>query len=169
MIYDKVEAHAAPAADELPGDTEKNPKKKVLTDPKEVRPFMRNPIREIYKHQINLTPEAKNVISFLGANQDQNVLNAIQSKKISNLQRKALEGKLTKQELEHQLMKHMKNTSAPGLDGFTVAWVKTFWEDLSDLCVQAVNDCFDKKNAHKALRNCHHEDTQKRREGFTGS
>ena len=81
MIYDKVEDHAAPAAGGLPVDTEKNPKRKVLTDPKEVRAFMRNHMQEIYKHQKNLTPEAENVISFLGANQDQNVLNALKSKK----------------------------------------------------------------------------------------
>ena len=91
------------------------------------------------------------MVSFLGANQDKNVLNAIQSKKMSNLQRTAIEGKLTKQELEHQLMKHMKNTSAPGINGFTVAWVKEFWDELSDLCVQAVNDCFDKKILTKLL------------------
>ena len=45
----------------------------------------------------------------------------------------------------------MKNTSAPGIDGFTVAWVKEFWDELSDLCVQAVNDCFDKKILTKLL------------------
>ena len=77
-----------------------------------MRAFLRNHMQEIYKQQKNLTPEAEHVVSFLGSNQDQNVLNALQSKKISNLQRTALEGKLTKQELEHQLMKHMKNSSA---------------------------------------------------------
>ena len=61
--------------------TEKNPKRKILTEPKEVRAFMRNHMQEIYKHQKNLTPEAEHVISFLGTNQDQNVLNALKSKK----------------------------------------------------------------------------------------
>ena len=77
----------------------------------------------IYKQQKNLTSQAEHDVSFLGPNQDQEVLNALQSKKISNLQRTALEGKLMKQ--EHQLMKHMKNSSAPGIDSFTV--VKEFW------------------------------------------
>ena len=48
-------------------------------------------------------------------------------------------------------MKHMKNSSAPSIDCITVAWVKAFWEELSDLCVQAVNDCFDKKILTKPL------------------
>ena len=69
-------------------------------------------------------------------------MNALQSKKLSNQQKLALEGKLTKQELETQLFKHIKNTSAPGIDGFTVAWVNEFWPDLCDLCVESVNMLF---------------------------
>ena len=65
LIYDKVEDHAAPAAGGLLGDTEKNPKRKIPTDPKEVRAFMRIHMQEIYKHQNNSIPEAENVISFL--------------------------------------------------------------------------------------------------------
>ena len=64
MIYGKVEEHAAPAAGGLPGDTEKNPRRKILTDPKEVRAFMRNHMQDIYKHQKYLTPEAEHVVSF---------------------------------------------------------------------------------------------------------
>ena len=50
-------------------------------------------------------------------------------------------------------MKHMKNSSALSIDGFTVAWAKEFWEELSNLYVQAVNDCFDTKKLTKLLGN----------------
>ena len=66
-------------------------------------------MQTIYKHQDGVTPNAKQVLSFLGSNEDQAVLDALQSKKISNLKQIALEDKLRKAELEHQLMKHMKN------------------------------------------------------------
>ena len=66
-------------------------------------------MQTIYMHQDGLTPNAKRVINFLGSNEDQAVLDALQSKKISNLKQIALEDKLRKAELEHQLMKHMKN------------------------------------------------------------
>ena len=67
------------------------------------------------------------------------------------------------------MMKHMKNSSAPGIDGFTVAWVKEFWVELSDSCVQAFNACFDNNNkTHKAARNFNNEDIKKRRERPTG-
>ena len=49
-------------------------------------------------------------------------------------------------------MKHMKNSSAPGIDGFTVAWVKEFWGDLGDICVQAVNDSFDAESLSTLLK-----------------
>jgi hypothetical protein len=70
---------------------------------------------------------------------------------LSLQQRLAMEGRLTKQELETQLFKHMKNTSSPGINGFTVAWVKEFWPDLADLCVAAVKDCLDKRTLTSLL------------------
>ena len=75
-------------------DTEKNPRRKILTDPAEVGVYMRKHMHIIYKHQKNLTPQAEHVVRFLGSIQDQEVLNALQSKEISNLQQTALEGKL---------------------------------------------------------------------------
>ena len=64
-------------------------------------------------------------------------------------------------------MKHMKNSSAPGIDGFTVAWVKEFWEELSDLYTLSTT-VLTKKTTHKAARNCYNEDTKKRRKRPTG-
>lgn len=45
----------------------------------------------------------------------------------------------------------MKNNSAPGIDGFTVAWVKTFWHELGDLCTHAINDCYDRNQLSPTL------------------
>ena len=36
-----------------------------------------------------------------------------------------MEGPITKLEMRHQLFQHMKPNSAPGMDGFTVSWVKS--------------------------------------------
>ena len=47
MKYGEVEEHAAPAAGGHPGDTDKTPRRKILTDPKEVRAFMRNHMQDI--------------------------------------------------------------------------------------------------------------------------
>ena len=42
LIYGDIEEHAAPAAGGLLCDTEKKPRRKILTDPKEARAIMRN-------------------------------------------------------------------------------------------------------------------------------
>ena len=66
MLYGPVETHAIPDVGGLIGEPEKNPRRKILTDPKEVRKFMKDHMQEIDKHQRDLTPEAEHVKSFLG-------------------------------------------------------------------------------------------------------
>ena len=81
---------------------------------------------EIYKKQDNLTPEARQVESFLRGMDDNGVMDELQKRVLTEQQRKGLEGKILKSELANQLFEHMKNNSAPGIDGFTVAWLKAF-------------------------------------------
>ena len=52
-----------------------------------------------------------------------------------------MEGEITKKELKHQLFQHMKPNSTPGIDGFTDAWVRTFWSSLEYICYKTVNEC----------------------------
>ena len=118
-----------------------NPKKKLLTDPAAVRKYMQFFMQEIYRKQQGLTPEKEHVISFLGSDNDDAVLEELHRRGLKDEKRDLLEGPITKKELTTQLKKHMKPNSSPGLDGFTVAWVRHFWDDLADLCVAAVNNC----------------------------
>ena len=46
----------------------------------------------------------------------------------------------------------MKPNSAPGIDGFTVAWVRTFWSSLEDFCYQTVNECNERGRLNCTLR-----------------
>ena len=71
MLYGPVEEHTSPAAGGSL-DRAENPRRKILTDPKEVREFMRKHMVEIYKKQDNLTPEARQVESFLRGIDDTN-------------------------------------------------------------------------------------------------
>ena len=50
-----------------------------------------------------------------------------------------LEGFLTELELEESLLNDMKPNSAPGIDGFTVKFLKTFWQSLAPLITKAIN------------------------------
>ena len=103
---------------------------------------MRYFMQDIYNKQEGLTPEEEHVISFLGRDEDHRVLDELNRRKLSTDERETMEGAITKKELTTQLLEnhHMKANSAPGLDGFKVAWVRHFLADLSDLCVSAVNN-----------------------------
>ena len=48
-------------------------------------------------------------------------LEVLDSRKLTNEERDSLEGEISRAELKSQLFKHMKPSSAPGIDGFTVA------------------------------------------------
>ena len=150
MLYGPDEEHTSPTAGGSL-DRAANPRRKILTDPKEVRDFMRKHMVKIYRKQDNLTPEAEQVESFLRGTNDDAVLKELQNRKLDARQRNELEGKILKSELAHQLFEHMKNNSAPGIDGFTVAWLKAFWHDLGDLCTHAINDCYDKNQLSPTL------------------
>ena len=51
-----------------------NPKKFLLTDPQEVRKFMRDEMQKIYKRQEGVTPERDQILSFLKGNNDEKVI-----------------------------------------------------------------------------------------------
>ena len=43
------------------------------------------------------------------------------------------------EELYEALFKHMKESSSPGPDGFTVNWLRHFWPEMKDLTREALN------------------------------
>jgi hypothetical protein len=53
-----------------------------------------------------------------------------------------MEGLLTHSELTKALFTHMKGSSSPGIDGFTVNHLRTFWDDLGFLTMEALNCSF---------------------------
>ena len=53
-----------------------------------------------------------------------------------------MEGLLSVDELTKTLFESLKGGSAPGWDGFTVNWLRTFWEDLSELVKRALNEMY---------------------------
>ena len=101
-------------------------------------------MQNIYLKQEGLNTGINDLRAFLGSGNDQRVLDALDSRRLTEEERDSLEGEISKAELTTQLFKHMKATSAPGIDGFTVAWVRKFWPDLEDVCFRAINNCYEK-------------------------
>ena len=54
-----------------------------------------------------------------------------------------MEGQLSDFELTDTLMNSMNGASAPGIDGFTVAWLRQFWPQLRMLVRMALNEMYD--------------------------
>ena len=46
----------------------------------------------------------------------------------------------------------MKPNSAPGIDGFTVAWLRKFWFELAKLSTLAINDCYNNEALTNTLK-----------------
>ena len=121
-----------------------NPKALLLSDPKEVRAYLRHFMQEIYLKQEGLLTDQNNLLAFLSSNEDNVVLDTLHQRKLSEIEKESLEGEITREELRNQLFNHMNPHSAPGLDGFTVSWVRHFWSDLEEICYIAINRCYEK-------------------------
>ena len=63
--------------------------------------------------------------------------------KITEQEFQEMEGKLSDFELTDTLMNSMNGASAPGIDGFTVAWLRQFWPHLRTLVRMALNEMYD--------------------------
>ena len=63
-----------------------------------------------------------------------------------------MEGKMTLQEMTKALNDDMKGTSAPGVDGFTVNFIRKFWDSLGALVCNRVIKCKSKNKLTATLR-----------------
>ena len=81
---------------------------------------------------------------FLKSEDDESPFNKFQTKKNPADMAQKMEGKLTAEELKKALFEKMHGNSAPGLDGFTINWLRTFWPELATITRNALNDCFHK-------------------------
>ena len=67
-----------------------------------------------------------------------------------------MEGLLTENELTDTLMNFMKGASAPGIDGFTVNWLRQFWPELKLLVKLALNEMYDECNIIHHVLSCYY-------------
>ena len=99
--------------------------------------------QEYYKVQPDLKTSRDDLLKFLNSDEDSTPFAEFTSRKIPAYMARKMEGKLTKPELKDALFNKMHGNSAPGLDGFTVNWLRTFWQELGEITRNALNDCFD--------------------------
>ena len=64
---------------------------------------------------------------------------ALSNKRISKEMAESMEGDLTHEELEQALFIHMNGASSPGIDGFTVNYLRKYWHILKYVTKDALN------------------------------
>ena len=71
---------------------------------------------------------------------------------LSDTERDRAEGEITLEEMEYSLFKKMKGSSAPGIDGFTVNWLRKLWSSLKLITLKAINECYGEGSLTSNLR-----------------
>ena len=106
----------------------------IITEPLKIRTKMTEHFQNIFKAQ-NITTDTTNIEDFLTHDDDPAPYDELLKRQIPE----ELEGFLTEPELEESLLNYMKPNSAPGVDSFTVKFLRTFWQSLAPLITKAIN------------------------------
>ena len=123
-------------------DTALNMKFYTITDDDLIRYEMKTAFQNIFKAQPNLNNSKDDIKSFLNSDNDTKPMEELLKRKITPQKAQSMEGLLTTHELTNSLFKHMKGNSSPGIDGFTVNHLRTFWFELKHITCDALNCSF---------------------------
>ena len=114
----------------------------TITDNDLVRYNMTSAFQHSFTSQTDLTNSTNDITDFLNSDGDTRSLEALNKRKLTKAKSMQMEGLLTHSELTKALFTHMKGSSSPGIDGFTVNHLRTFWDDLGYLTMEALNCSF---------------------------
>ena len=127
---------------DLPAPHEKTVYSHLSSDQKEITGEIKRTFQKINAKQAFLTTEKNDIINFLTEGNDTEPMNEIERRKISikpHEWEKCNKKYFDDEELHEALFKHMKGSSSPGPDGFTVNWLRQFWPEMKDLTREALN------------------------------
>ena len=113
-----------------------------ITDNDLIRYELTSAFQNIFNAQPNLHNSTQDIIKYLNSDGDTAPYEEICKKKITQETAQNMEGLLTITELTECLFNHMKGGSSPGIDGFTVNHLRTFWHELKHITKDALNCSF---------------------------
>ena len=114
----------------------------TITDNDLIRYNMTEAFQKIFNKQHDLTTDTQDIIDFLNSDGDTRPMEELRKRQLSYTQSLKMEGLLTHLELSNALHFHMKGSSSPGIDGFTVNHLRVFWDDLGHIVTQGLNGSF---------------------------
>ena len=122
-----------------------------ITKGEEIRSTVKDDFQQIFKKQPDLNVGEADLEAFLVSDEDENtaqhhspLAELRHRRNVTNWEMQKTGGEITSAELRACLFNKMKGNSAPGIDGFTVSWLRVFWEDMEALTTKAINDCYTK-------------------------
>ena len=98
-----------------------------------------------------LATSSNDLLNFLNSDNDIRPTRELMKKRLTPHMASSMEGLLTEEELEFALFFKMKGSSSPGLDGFTVNHLRTFWYDLKAVIKDGQN-CMIRDKCTSTLR-----------------
>ena len=105
---------------------------------------MKNFYQSIFNKQ-DVLEGSEAITNFLTSQGNTEPLLELNRRKLSDAKRDSLEGQITLEELTSALHEDMKGSSVPGIDGFTVNFIREFWSPLGCLVRDAVNESKSKR------------------------
>ena len=119
-----------------------------ITNGDAIREEARHSFQKIFDLQDKLKTNTNDIINYLNSDGDAGPMEALTYRRITREDAMSMEGPLTIEELTTALFKHMKGSSSPGIDGFTVNHLRSLWHDLGHLTKDALNSSFGNKMTH---------------------
>ena len=107
-------------------ESQDNPKQIEIKDRQGINDEFHRAFQKIYARQETVDDSTEAIQDFLNSGNDTLPSEYISNIALSDAERDRAEGEITMQELEYALFKKMKGSSAPGIDGFTVNWLRKF-------------------------------------------
>ena len=131
-----------PNYDKLIPESPNNMSHFTITNQDLIRYNMTDAFQNVFFQQPSLTTDTKDIIDFLNSDGDTKPMEELRKRQLSYTESLQMEGLLTHTELSKALFFHMKGSSSPGIDGFTVNHMRVFWDDLGHIVTQGLNGSF---------------------------
>ena len=125
--------------------------KTETTNQQEIREATKSFYQKFYNEQKDVTPSQDEIKNFLQMDDDTSPWETFSSRSIFRELADSIEGDLTMEELHEALFKHMNGNSSPGIDGFTINYLRAFWPSLKYITKEALN-AIQKDGLYQTLR-----------------
>ena len=127
ILLNKNNPNFDPTMEEI----DRNPRLMPIKDRQGINDEFHQAFQKIYsKQEVEDSPEA--IQEFLDSGGDAQPSEYLNSKALTKEESESIDEEITLTKLNHALFKKMKGSSAPGIDGFTVNWLRKFWDSYKD-------------------------------------